>query len=109
MTETAADTTGGHTWVASLDGCLTCHADATDYDVNGAITEIEALVAELHALLVAEGVIDSEGHAVSGRYSATVGGSLWNYILIEEEDMSMGIHNPAYATALLNASIAALQ
>ena len=109
MTETAADTTGGHTWVASLDGCLTCHADDTDYDVNGAITEIEALVAELHALLVAEGVIDSEGHAVSGRYSATVGGSLWNYILIEEEDMSMGIHNPAYAKVLLNNSITALE
>jgi enhancing lycopene biosynthesis protein 2 len=40
-------------------------------------------------------------------YEADSVGALWNYILISE-DMSMGIHNPDYAEALLLNSINAL-
>ena len=69
------------------------------------MTEIVGKVTELHDLLVAEGVLDAEGHSVSGRYHSDVGGALWNYLLVAHEDMIGGVHNPDYALALLNNSI----
>jgi len=108
MAETAADTTGGHTFTPSLDACLTCHPDATDFDVNGGVTEIAGLMEDLEAALDAAGMLEDDGDLVTGAfYSADSVGAAWNYILIME-DASSGIHNPAYAKALLNNSINAL-
>ncbi|MEN8201858.1 MAG: hypothetical protein ABFS28_04620 [Bacteroidota bacterium] len=104
MHEDGAET-GGHTWVAGIEGCTSCHADATDFDVNGAVTEIEGLLHDLEEALKTAGMLDADGHAIEGvSYQADSVGALWNYLLLEE-DASSGIHNPAYAKALLNNSI----
>ncbi len=123
MAEVVGDTTGGHTFMPGLVACLTCHPSATDFDVNGAVTVIAGLLDELEAALFAAGMVDDKGHATESQeedldadppepeiiisYEADVAGALWNYILLEE-DASMGIHNPDYATALLTNSINAL-
>jgi len=96
--------TGGHTWTVGIEACTTCHTGATDFDINGKETAIEGLLADLKTALTSAGLLDGDGHAVEGTYESDKVGALWNYILLEE-DASHGIHNPAYATALLNNSI----
>ncbi len=97
--------TGGHSWAPGIEACTGCHADATDFDVNGAETEIEGLMADLAAALITAGMLDAEGHAIEEvSYQADSVGALWNLLLLEE-DKSHGIHNPAYAKALLNNSL----
>lgn len=98
--------TGGHSWAPGIESCTTCHSGATDFDVNGGKTEIEGLMADLTAALITAGMLDAEGHAIEEvSYQADSVGALWNLLLLEE-DASVGIHNPAYAKALLNNSLA---
>jgi len=98
--------TGEHTWVAGIESCTGCHADAVDFDINGEVTVIEGLMHDLEAALITAEMLDANGHAIEEvSYQADSVGALWNYILLEE-DASSGIHNPAYAKALLNNSIA---
>ena len=40
-----------HTYLPKVDRCQACHADAEDFDVNGAQTEITAMVEELHTIV----------------------------------------------------------
>ena len=106
---------GGHTMrlayeyheaeVANVAGCTGCHTDATDFDINGAVTEIEALATQLGDMLIADGLLTASGSAVAGTYSANKAGALWNYRTIVIEDRSKGIHNPKYTKALLTNSI----
>ncbi len=104
MPSTATDTTGGHTWVAGIEGCTACHKDATDFDINGVQTEIQTLMASLSTALTTAGMMEG-GHAVEDTsYQADSVGALWNYLLIEE-DASHGIHNPDYAIDLLESSL----
>ncbi len=68
--------------------------------------------AEVEYEINEEGVIEAVVHGyhpVVGLYPAAQASALWNYILIEIEDGSLGAHNPPYTKALLNASIAAVQ
>ena len=71
-------------------------------DANGPIKEV--VIGIVH-----------DGHAYLGSYDLGVNWpyetaqAAWNYILIVEEDSSNGVHNPAYAKALLQNSIEALQ
>ncbi len=98
-----------HSFLPSVSACTECHADIEDFDVNGTQTEVEELVAELGELLEAKGMYELEaGHPVVGEYPEAEAAALWNYIYIAVEDKSMGVHNPAYTRALLEASIAAL-
>lgn len=96
-------TMGGHTWTPGEASCSACHTDgAPEGDVPTKLHDLQA------ALLTA-GMIDADGHAIYGEtYQADSVGALWNYLTLEE-DGSMGIHNPAYAEALLDASIAIFQ
>jgi hypothetical protein len=64
---------------------------------------------ELGELLVAKVLLDEEGHPVVGTYPTAEASALWNYIMLEIEDGSLGVHNPDYTKALLEASVAALQ
>ena len=98
-----------HTFEPSVSACVVCHSDAEDFDIDGVQTEAAALIAELGELLVAKGLLDEEGHPVVGDYPAAQSSALWNYIFIAIEDGSLGVHNPGYNKALLEASIAALQ
>ena len=96
-----------HTFEAVTSGCADCHGE--DFDLDAKQAEVEALVEELSELLVAKGLLDEEGHPIVGVYPAAQASALWNYILIEIEDGSLGVHNPPYTKALLEASIAALK
>lgn len=87
-------------------GCSDCHAEDFDLDIKQA--EVEALIVELGELLEAKGLYH-DGHPVVGLYPAAQAQALWNYIFIAVEDGSLGVHNPDYTRALLEASIAALQ
>ena len=75
------------------------------------------MLEELEAALFAAGMDDEDGHAIESddeavppiwiSYEADSAGALWNFLLVEE-DQSMGIHNPAYAKALLENPIDAV-
>jgi hypothetical protein len=98
-----------HDFEPDVSACVTCHSDAEDFDVDGLQTEVAALIAELSELLKGKGLLDEEGEPVVGNYPAAQASALWNYIFIEIEDGSLGVHNPGYTKSLLEASIAALQ
>jgi hypothetical protein len=97
-----------HTFEAQLTTCQECHADAENFDINGSQTEVQALIDELHELLVANGMIDEEGAVVQGTYPEDDAAALWNYNIFSHEDTSLGVHNPSYVKAALEWSIAAL-
>ncbi len=96
-----------HTFEAVMSSCDECHAE--DFDLGAAQAEVEALIDELTDLLKAKGLLDEAGHPVVGIYPAAQAQALWNYIFIVIEDGSLGVHNPNYTKALLEAGIAALQ
>jgi hypothetical protein len=98
-----------HTFEPDVSACQTCHSDAEDFDIDGVQTEVGALIAQVGDLLVAKGLLDEEGHPVVGDYPAAEASALWNYIFIANEDSSLGVHNPGYTKALLNAAVEALQ
>jgi hypothetical protein len=98
-----------HTFEAVEDSCVDCHQDADGFDIGGVQTEVAALIAELGELLIANGLLDEEGHPVVGDYPAAETSALWNYIFIVFEDGSLGVHNPGYTKALLEAALVALQ
>jgi hypothetical protein len=95
-----------HTFEAVTSGCSDCHGE--DFDLDSKQAEIEALIVELHDLLEAKGLYH-DGHPVVGVYPAAQAQALWNYIFITVEDASLGVHNPSYTRALLEASIADLK
>ncbi len=119
MAEAYGAQSGGHTFSMGYDyhghtvgntaGCESCHGEIEDFDINGAVTEIEGYLAQLKALLEAEGCLDEEGYAVPGTYGANLAAALWNYRYIALEDRSMGIHNPRLVKAVLQNSIEAVQ
>lgn len=99
---------GGHKFTVGVAVCTSCHPDATDLDVNGKQTEIHGYLEQLKELLMAQEVLDAEGHVIPGTYTITQAGAFYNYATIEE-DRSMGVHNYAYCKQLLVNSINALQ
>jgi len=96
-----------HTFEPQITTCQECHTDAENYDINGAVTAIEARIEELKAALTAKGLLDADGAPVAGSYDEATATALWNYGVMEE-DASNGVHNPNYYNALLDASFAAL-
>jgi len=98
-----------HTFEPVLSACQTCHSDVEDFDIHGVQTEVADLIAQVGELLEANGLIDEEGEPIVGDYPAAKAAALWNWIYVAHEDKSLGVHNPGYATALLNAAVEALQ
>jgi hypothetical protein len=99
----------GHTFEPNVTACTACHADAESFDINGLQSEVQALLDELQESLVAKGLLDEEGEPVVGIYPEAEAGALWNWIYVAHEDKSLGVHNPSYTKALLEASLAALE
>jgi hypothetical protein len=97
-----------HSFEPSVAACTGCHMDAEDFDIGGLQTEIEELGEQVLALLEAKGMYH-DGHAVEGSYPEAEAAAMWNYIYVIEEDGSLGVHNPAFAKALLEAALDALQ
>jgi hypothetical protein len=80
------------------------------FDDTGLQTEVTEQLEKLAGLLAAAGLWDEEAdHPIVGVYPAAQAQALWNYILISHEDESLGVHNPAYVRALLEASIVAME
>jgi hypothetical protein len=98
-----------HSMEPNVAACITCHADITDFDVNGVQTEVEDMIVQLGDLLKAKGLLDKDGVIVVGEYPEAQAGALWNYIYILNEDSSAGVHNAKYTKDLLEASITALK
>jgi hypothetical protein len=98
-----------HSFEPNVAACQGCHADITDFDVNGTQTEVAALLVELEDALKAAGMMDADGGVIVGEYEEAKAAAMWNFVYILEEDKSMGVHNPTYTRALLEASLAALQ
>ena len=97
-----------HSMEPDVDRCAACHSDLEDFDNNDVQTEVEELSAEVHELLEAEGML-LDGHPVEGFYDEAKAAALWNYIFVVEEDASGGVHNSAYAMALLEQAKAAFE
>ncbi len=65
----------------------------------------------MRGLLVDVRIIDEElgeNRSAPGTYPEEVASAMWNYMFVVE-DQSLGVHNPAYARALLQQALDALQ
>lgn len=96
-----------HEMTPVVAACTPCHSGATNFDINGVQTEVQAKMDELADLLTAKGLLNN-GSPVVGTYPEADAGALWN-LICAEEDRSVGVHNPVYINALLDEGIAALK
>jgi len=93
-----------------VSGCNAenCHYGAVeDFSYAGAQAEVELLMEDLHAVLLGRGLIDADGLAVPGKRTEAEAGAILNFLFVEG-DRSVGIHNTAYAAALLESSLSEL-
>jgi len=95
-----------HSFAALESSCAECHDE--DFDPGKYQAEIQKLIDKLGARLEAKGMYH-DGHPVVGSYPFYQAAALWNYIFIAVEDGSLGVHNPQYTKALLEAALVALQ
>lgn len=101
-----------HSFAPDVATCQACHADAEDFDINGTQTEVQAMLDELGEALVALGVLTEnspDGHPTVTEAPENVALALYNWLYIAHEDKSLGVHNPAYTRALLEAALEALK
>ena len=116
---------GGHTWrmgwdkgtvdtnddVKVTEVCSVCHVEqgtfnfgGEDYDRDGTVegvqSEIAGLLEQIGNLLPPAGPT----FTVTTNYTLSQRAAAWNYTFIAE-DKSMGVHNPKYAAAILQASV----
>lgn len=101
-----------HTFAPSITACQACHTDATNFDINGVQTEVQAMIDELGTKLVAAGVlsdITADGHPTVTEAPEAVGTALYDWLYVAHEDKSLGVHNSAYTKALLQAGLDALK
>jgi hypothetical protein len=124
MAPAQGEAVGGHTlWMTSSEtgdnvaACKPCHsAIGTSFDYNGAQTTIETKYQTLKVLLAQKNVIDTVNDILKGPISASKPKKftqiqlavVWNYFLVDA-DRSMGIHNYAYISDMLDAGIAYMQ
>jgi hypothetical protein len=100
-----------HAFEPNVAACQACHADAENFDINGVQTEVQAKLDELGTALVAAGVLSDitvDGHPTVTEAPENIALALYNWLYIAHEDKSLGVHNPAYTMALLDASLEAL-
>jgi hypothetical protein len=97
-----------HTFEPDVAACQACHSGIEDFDFSGLQTEVQAMLDELEEGLIAKGWLDEEGHPTVDFVPEDEAAALWNWIYIAHEDKSLGVHNPTYTKALLEAGLAAL-
>ncbi|HSO14224.1 MAG TPA: hypothetical protein VLT51_17735 [Anaerolineales bacterium] len=110
-----------HTYLPKVARCQACHADAKDFDMNGAQTEVKAKLEELHTIFVEKKLLNPETDLwgiwdpAAGKFTnpsadapltvpEAVANAMWNYKFVTY-DQSNGAHNSAYAKALLDAAL----
>lgn len=99
-----------HTFEPDLANCQGCHADLDTFDRNGVQSEISALLEEVKGLLVEAGIMDLEvgdNRSATGFFPEETVAAMWNYMFVYN-DQSKGVHNPAFARALLEQAKTAL-
>lgn len=104
----AGDTEGGHSWIPNLENCNTaaCHdGSATDFDVNGTQTDVNARLDAIATALEAVHAIHIDGttgevHPAYASIPRAEFEAFWNYMIVAE-DMSSGVHNTGYIETLL--------
>jgi len=105
-TEATDEETGGHTWHVALGSCTECHADATDFNINGVQTNVQDMLVQLKQKFVDNDMWDSESdHIIPGTYPLNWAGAYYNYVWVKD-DRSDGVHNPDYIQTLMINSIA---
>jgi hypothetical protein len=100
-----------HTFEPDVAACQACHADAENFDINGLQTDVQAQLDEIGAALVEAGVLSEntpDGHPTVTEAPEGIATALYNWLYISHEDKSLGVHNPAYTKALLQAALDAL-
>lgn len=119
MPDAYGNQAGGHTFAMSYEyhgseedwiaGCTDCHSSIEDFDYNDVQTTVAELTDSLHHVLMAKGLLDEDGLVANTpqKVSAEEAGFIYNFLFIED-DLSMGVHNPGYAQALLKNSLEAL-
>jgi nitrate/TMAO reductase-like tetraheme cytochrome c subunit len=95
-----------HSFAPNVATCVSCHPDATDFNMNGAQTKLDDKIATLKTDLTTAGLLDKTGAIIAGNFPEAQANALWNYLLVAVEDKSNGVHNMPYANALMDASIA---
>jgi hypothetical protein len=101
-----------HNFTPSVAACTACHADAENFDINGVQTEVQQMGDELGELLLAAGLINENseaGHPTVTEAPEDQALALFNWIYVMHEDKSLGVHNSAYAKALLQAGLDAMK
>ena len=104
------DQIGGHQMSATPTGCVACHPDedALDLKVLETYIMIDTLLTQLRIELELAGIYAGGYLAVPADYTFDQLGAYLNYQIVNE-DLSYGVHNYAYAKALLENSIAAVK
>ena len=88
-----------------MKACTGCHEGLEDYNYNNVQTDVHDMAMQLEAMLIAAGLMDDTGHAMSGvTTSADSAGAVYNYLIVHE-DRSEGVHNSTYAKDLLQSSM----
>lgn len=101
-----------HTFEPEVERCQVCHSGAEDFDIEGVQTEVQEMIDELGDKLVAAGVLSEnspDGHPIVEEAPEDVALALFNWIYVAHEDKSLGVHNPDYTKALLQAGLDALE
>ena len=98
---------GGHTFWPNLDNCKPCHSAITSFDYMGVQTDVMDLLDQIEVKLEAAGSYH-DGHPVPGTYHISIAEATYNYIALDPEDKSFGVHNPDYILAVLKNTLAAL-
>jgi len=98
----------GHDFMPDVATCVTCHADAKNFDVKGVQTAIKDKMTKVKAALVAKGLLTKDDVIVVGSYPEAQAAALWNYLLVES-DKSSGVHNSTYTSVLLDFALTALK
>lgn len=110
--------------VQNVSACANanCHLSATKFHIDGKVTDIKGLIAQLRQILIDKGLLDvsrNPGDNVLAEYimlpgnkpkkfSSLEAGAVLNYLIIAK-DFSNGVHNYKYTKALLVNTINALQ
>jgi hypothetical protein len=115
MVEPFGARAGGHVFRLSygtgtqlVRACTQCHHAATNFNFLGTRAEVQAMLAELKTLLMAEGILREDGYAYTGQFHANVAAAFLNYKAIYY-DHSYGAHHPEFVTALLTNTIEAMR
>ena len=124
-----------HSFAPRISACVSCHAGATTFDVNGYESTVKAALTQIETWLNSQGLLT---RAVAAPYTALTAaqlgdgmwaddqpvpksgsdggltsltrdqaGALYNYILVARGG-AYGVHNPKYVGELLSDSYAAL-